>query len=182
MSPYSVSTCCASVDVREDLLFDFFDFLGQGVEHREVAVDNGVHERVEHVGRAVLQQLRLQLAAPTHFREAQLCAAPDGNGVLRADEDRDFTGLQVLARRLDHVQHDEERRTVFLDLRPLVAVLGVLDGELMQIEFLLEHRQLGRFGILQRHPDKAIGPRQILPDLAQRDVGDSLAALVAQRS
>ena len=56
--------------------------------HREIAIDDRVHQRVEHVGGPVLQQLRLLLAAATHVREAQLRVAPHRDDVLRPDENR----------------------------------------------------------------------------------------------
>ena len=51
-----------------------FDLLGKRVEHREIAIDHGVHQRVEHVGGPVLQQLRLLLAAPADVGESR-CAS-----------------------------------------------------------------------------------------------------------
>ena len=41
------------------------------VEHREVAVHDRVHQRVEHEARAVAQQLRLALAARAHARRSR---------------------------------------------------------------------------------------------------------------
>ena len=67
---------------------------------------------------------------------------------------------------LDHVQHDEERRAVLLDLRPLVAVLRVFDGELVQTELVLQRSQLGGVRILERDPDEAVRPAQVRSDLA----------------
>jgi hypothetical protein len=54
------------------------------------------------------------------------------------------------------VQHDEQRRAVLVDLRPLVALLRVFDRELVEAELLLQRRQLGGLGILQRDPDEAV--------------------------
>ena len=71
--------------------------------HREIAIDDVVHQRVEHVGGAVLQQLGLLLAAPAHVGKSELRVAPHRDDVLRPDEDRHFAGLQVDAVRLDQV-------------------------------------------------------------------------------
>ena len=62
----------------EDALLDVLGLLGEVLEHREVAIDHRVHQRVEHVGGPVPQQLRLLLAAAAHVGEAHArrCAGP----------------------------------------------------------------------------------------------------------
>ena len=59
-----------------------------------------------------------------------------------------------------------------------MPVLRVLDGELVQAEFLLERGQLGGLGILQCHPHEAPGLGQVLTDVGHRDVGELLAPFV----
>ena len=60
----------------------------QTIEHREVAIDDGIHQRVEDVGRAVPQQLGLLFAAPAHVGESLPRAAPHRDHVVAADEDQ----------------------------------------------------------------------------------------------
>ena len=86
--------------------------------------------------------------------------------------------LSSSPRDLDRVQHDEQRVAVLLDLRPLVAVARVLDRELVQVELLLHLLELGLGGVLERHPDEAAGPREVVADLAHVDVGELAAVLV----
>ena len=74
--------------------------------------------------------------------------------------------------------HDEQRRAVLVDLRPLVALLRVFDRQLVQAELFLQRRELGRLGILQRHPDEAIAPGEMRAHLGQRNVGELLSAIV----
>ena len=94
------------------------------------------------------------------------------------DEDRDLAGLQVVAGRLDQVQDDEQRRAVFVDLRPLVALLRVFNRQLVKAELLLQRRQFLGLRILERDPDEAIRPLQVRADFAERDVGQFLTAMV----
>jgi hypothetical protein len=59
-----------------------------------------------------------------------------------------------------------------------MAVADVLDRQLVEIELVLERAQL-RFGrVLQRHPDEAPGVGQVMADVAHRDVGELLSAVV----
>ena len=106
----------------EDLLLEVLELGLERLEHREVAVDDGVHQRVQHEPRSMAQQLGLALAARADVREAALGAAADREHVVRAGEDVHLADAQVLPLQLDGVQHDEERVAVLLDLRPLVAV------------------------------------------------------------
>ena len=52
--------------------------------------------------------------------------------------------LQFGSGEFDQPHHDEQRRSVFVDLRPLVALLGVFDGELVKAELFLQHGELAR--------------------------------------
>ncbi len=148
------------------------------VEHRGVAVDDGVHQRVEHVARAVAQQLRLALAARAHLREAALGVLPRREHVIAADEHVHLADLQLVARHLDGVQHGEDRIAVFLDLGTLVAVVGVLHRQRVQVELVLHLGQLGGVGVPQRHPDEAVRAADVGLDLALGDLGELLAVLV----
>ena len=109
----------------------------------------------------MLQQLRLLLAAAAHFGKTQLRVAAGGDHVLRADKHRHFAGLQLLAVLFDEVHHDEERRAVLVDLRPLVALLRVFNRELVKAELFLQRRQLRRFGVFQGDPDETVGTSEI---------------------
>ena len=79
---------------------------------------------------------------------------------------------------LHQVHHGKQRITVFLDLGPLVAVLGVFHREWMQVEFMLHLGQLSGLGVLQRDPDKAVGARDVVADFGDGDVGQLGAVLV----
>ena len=67
---------------------------------------------------------------------------------------------------------------VLVDLRPLVALPRVLDGQLVQAELFLKRRELRRFGILQRHPDETLFPGEMGAHVGQGNVGEFLSAVV----
>ncbi len=74
----------------------------------------------------------------------------------------------VVGRGLERVQHDEQRIVVFLDLRPLVALVRVLDRERMEAELLGHLVDLVLRRLEQRDPDEAVGPRHVLADVGHR--------------
>src|SRR5688500_18874794 len=55
---------------REDPFFKQLNLLGQRIDHREVAVDNGVHERIQHVRGTMPQELRLFFRTAAYIDEA----------------------------------------------------------------------------------------------------------------
>ena len=79
---------------------------------------------------------------------------------------------------LDGVQHREQRIAVFLDLGPLMAVTRIVDGELVQPEFLGHLVQFGRLRFEQRDPHEAIRPAHVFADVLNRYVGELAAVLV----
>jgi hypothetical protein len=59
-----------------------------------------------------------------------------------------------------------------------VAVAGVLDRQLVQIELLLHRGKLFRRRVAQRQPDETVGLSKVIADLAKLDVGQLSAVLV----
>ena len=90
---------------------------------------------------------------------------PHRQHVVPADEHVHLADLQLLARHLDGVQHGEQRVAVLLDLGPLVAVVRVLDRQLVQVELVLHLGELGGVGVAQRHPDEAVRAADVGLDL-----------------
>jgi len=83
---------------------------------------------------------------------------------LRPTKNIHLADVDPLFCRLQRMQHGKQGVPVFLDLRPLVTVVGVFDGQRMQIEFIAHLVQLRRRGIAQGHPDKTIRLPQIIAD------------------
>jgi hypothetical protein len=163
----------------EDRLLDRLQFGLERIEHREVAVDHGVHQRVQHEARALAQVPGLALAAFAHSEEAVGAEVAQRQHEVRADEDRDLAEFERRPTQLGQPHHDEQGRAVLLDLRPLVAVARALDRQLVQAELVLHLPQFVVAGIVQRDPDEAAGPLQPLVDGLDRDVGELAPVLVS---
>ena len=78
---------------------------------------------------------------------------------------------EVIVLELEGLQDREQRIAVFLDLGPLMPVARVVDGKLVQAEFLLHHLQLGGLRVLECDPDEAIGPLDVLADILDGNIG-----------
>ena len=147
------------------------------IEHREVAVDDVIDQRVEDEPGAVAQQLGLALGPRAHGGKAQLRAMADGEHVVRADEHADLADAQVVRPvfeldELDRMEHGEQRVAVLLDLRALVSFARILDRQFVQAEFVRDLVELGLSGLEQRDPDEAVGAMHIFADVGDRNVGD----------
>jgi len=153
------------------------------VEHREVAVDDVVDQRIQHKPGAATQELGLALGARADRRESDLGAMADGEDVIDADEDVDFADPDVVGAvvELDQfggVQHRKQRIAVFLDLRPLMSLARILDRELVQAELLRHLVQLGFRWLEQSHPYETAGAMEVFADVGDRDVGQLSTLLV----
>ncbi len=162
----------------EELLLARLELGFHRVEHWKVAVDHGVHQRIEHVPGPVAQQLRLALGARPHAEESMLGVLAHRKHVVAADEDVDLADLQLVAGHLHRVHHHEEQVAVLLDLRPLMPLARVLHGERMQVELLLHLGELLDGRVAQRHPHEAARALQVVADVALVDVRELAAFLV----
>jgi hypothetical protein len=162
----------------ENVLFDILDRGLDAVEDRKVAIDHGIHQRVQHIPGTMAQKLGLLLATGAHVGEAALGARANREHVLVPGENRHFTDVELAVAALDQMQHDEEGAVIFFDFWALMTMLGVFDGELVQTKFLLHYRQLVRFGIFDSNPDETVGTGDVRADLADGDVGELPAVLV----
>src|SRR5436190_17468124 len=103
----------------------------------------------------MLEQFGFALAPRTHLTKSLFSFTAYRKDVIWTGEDVDFTDPQFTVDNLDHLQYDENRVIVLLDLRTLVALPRVLDRELVQAEFMLHGGQLSRARILECNPDEA---------------------------
>ena len=169
-----------AAEVRlEDLVLDRLQAGLERVDDREVAVDDGVEQGVEDERRPVPEEVRLALGTAAHTEEVGLRAVAYREHDVRADEDVDLADQQLAVGADFHrMQDGEQFVVVLLDLRPLVAVPCVLDGEIVQAELRLHLGELVLRGVLQRHPDEAAGPGDELADVVDRAIGELAAVLV----
>jgi hypothetical protein len=65
-------------------------------------------------------------------------------------------------------EDDEGVAGVLLDLRPLVLVADVLEGQLVELEGVLEQRKVGVVGVLDVEPESLFALTQAFDDLIGR--------------
>jgi hypothetical protein len=103
----------------------------------------------------------------------------DGNQEARADEHMGFAEAHVVVDVLRGMHGDEEGAAEGLDLGPLVRVLGVFDGELVQAEFLLQLKEQDILWFVQSDPDEAaVIDRQHVTDCIQADVAPHASGVI----
>ncbi|MFK4506258.1 hypothetical protein ABIF81_001436 [Bradyrhizobium daqingense] len=70
---------------------------------------------------------------------------------------------------------DEQGLAILLDLGTLMGVVGVLDGEIVQVELLLHRAKQRHVGLVQADPDHMTGLGPPTRCLADGDIGDAPA-------
>jgi len=166
----------------EDALFHPLELLLQRGEHREVTIDDRVHQGIEHEAGALPQQRRLALATLTHAEKGHIRMLSYREHEVGPDEDGDLPELQILLTViLEQMHHHEEGIAVLLHLRALVAMTRVLHGQRMQAELLLHDVELLGGRVLQGHPQQASLIGAIVRDVPDRDVG-LLAAIAVHHA
>lgn len=125
----------------------------------DVAVDHGVEDRVEDGLGTEFQQLRGVLHAAAHRRQVRRRTMPDGDHEVGAHEDVQFAEVDLLGRVqiAGRAQDDEECVAVALQLRSLVCLHRVLDGERMQVELGGQGEEFGLRGAGEADPCHAGG-------------------------
>ena len=91
-----------------------------------------------------------------------MIAVADGDHEVGPDEDHDLAGLDDLAGQrhrlvldvVDRLEHQEQRVVVALELRSLVGVHRVLDGQRVQAENLCHRLHLVLVGLMKTDPDE----------------------------
>ena len=95
--------------------------------------------------------------------------------VAAADEQMGFAERDAALDPLRGARHDEQRVAILLDLRMLVRLAGILDGEIVQAELRLHARQQFGAGLEQADPDHVTRPPRPLAGLIDRDLLDPAA-------
>ena len=148
----------------------------------EVGVDDVVGDGVQHDRRALGEVLGVGLELVPDAAQPGVLAVADGDDEVAAQEDHELARLDDLVgrrrRRVRDVAHRLEHREQHvvpaarrpaeaLDLRALVRVHRVLDGQRVQPEDLGDVGDLLGVGLVQADPDEAL--------LAAADLRDRLA-------
>ena len=137
---------------------DLVDVVIESGDDRCVPVDDLVQDRPQRRYAARGQQLRPLLQPLPGAAQLAGRALPHGDHEGRREEDADLAELDLLGGIVvtRGAQDDQLHALVVgLDLRPLVDVLGVLDGQLVQAEGVADLGQLTVPGLEQAQPDEA---------------------------
>ena len=124
------------VRAAEHLVLDLVDVAVQAAHDDGVVVDDLVGDRVQHRSGTPLHALRIGLERPANVGQRGCRTVADGDHEVGADEHHQLADLDDLVT-VDvpgRLEHDEQAVAVPLELRALVGVDGVLDGERVQVE------------------------------------------------
>jgi hypothetical protein len=86
--------------------------------------------------------------------------------------------LDALVDHLGGAGDDEQAVAVALDLGPLVRLRRIVDGELVEIELLLDDSKLGVGRLEQPDPDEMALASRPFAALVDADVGDLAAVMI----
>ena len=141
---------------------------------------------VEHRRRAAAEQRRsrrVELLA--HPADHVVVAVPDGHHERLAEEHRDLVDVDdlVVVDVADRLDHDEQHVAVALQLRPLVRLDRVLDGQRRQLELGRDGGDRSSRRLDQAEPDEAVRTvRAALPGLRHREPAAAALAAVVHRA
>jgi hypothetical protein len=82
----------------------------------------------------------------------------DGNKISFPDEQMGLAKCDAVANELSGARHDEQPVAILFDLRSLVGVIRVLDGEIVQLELPLHNGQESDIGFVQSNPHHMARP------------------------
>ena len=168
----------AIVDRAEQRFLELVDALLQLVDRREVVVDDEVHQRIEDEILALAQHVRRVFAARPDRGIGPRRAVADRDDIAAPDEHAGLAHREILADALERLHRDEQRLAVDLELRALVRLVGVLDGELMQVELALQFAQQLLARLVEADPDDPPGLDLHVLRVVDVQVPDLEAALV----
>ena len=120
--------------LHQHAVLDRLDLLLDRLEHRHVVVDDEVEDGVEDEVLALGQRGRAALPMLAHGGVGGRGAVPDADDVALAEEEMGLAEGDAAVDQLRGARDDEQRVAILLELGALVGVLGVLDGEVVQVE------------------------------------------------
>ena len=103
---------------------------------------------------------------------------PHRNHVVRADEQVGLPHHHLFPDQLRGIEHHEDRIAVGFQLGPLVGVQGVLHGQVVQPERLLDLAQQRQVRFVQAQPDEGAGVGQNAGDGVEFDRTQLLAVAI----
>jgi hypothetical protein len=158
----------------ENLLLDLLHLLLDGADDGQVLVDDEVHQGIEDICRPLGQHVRRRFASRPQPDVRHQRSVADSDDVVGAEEHVRLAEVEVLpVGHLRRTQHDEERVFVLLDFRPLMRLVGVFDGQVVQAELLLDAAEQCLVRLVEAEPDEAIVLLQHVLDAFDRHFLDA---------
>ncbi len=164
--------------VQEGLVLELVDAVVEVGEDREEAVDERVDDPVEQLAGIVDRFLALHVALP-HLGERRRFVAVDGDEELLGVEAVHLDEAVVV--RDGSVDDDEDEVVVFVELRALRELLGVLDGERVELEDVAQDRVVGLVRLVDIDPEEGVAGEELL-DVLAAEVHLFAAAVVDDRA
>jgi hypothetical protein len=96
----------------------------------------------------------------------------DRNKISFADEKMRLSECDVVANQLGGARHDEQRVAILFDLRPLVGVVRVFNGEIVQLELPLHTGQKRHVRFVQPDPHHMARPAAPTRGFIDGDIAD----------
>ncbi len=170
------------VALVEEQLFQLLDPLVQLLDGGEVPVHQVVEQAVQQEAHALLGQVGAGVPALDHRVHGEVLVVADGDQRVGGDEDRELAGLQRAAVRVhrDGVGAHEQVVAVAVELGALALVPGVLDGQLVQAELLVDHGEVGRGGGAEVEPDGEVRFADIAGYVLDREVLQGQVAVAVE--
>ena len=162
----------------ENPLLDLFQRHFQLVDDRKIAIDHRIHQGVEDETCPLLEQTGLPLATFAYGLKIPCAVTADRKHVVMPGKYVEFANVEFPVLEIQQPQYGKQRVAVFLDFRPLPAVPGILDSQLVQIERRPHALQFLRRRIAQRDPDETVRPLEVSTDVLDGDIRQALAILI----
>jgi hypothetical protein len=155
----------------------------EAVDDRPVVVDDAVDDRMQCGSLAQAQEVGTLLQLQAHVVQLGLSVANRDEEAV-ADEEEDLAEVDrlVLCAPAGRLEHEEERIAVDLELRPLMRLDRVLDGELVQVELAPDRVELVLRGLEQAEPGEGpVAPAGLI-SILERQLSGSAATLFIDRA
>ena len=160
--------------MRTGSLFQIFGAVRDVVEHREIAIDQRIEQRVEEEpsarglpSSATLARQRSAVSAITGRP-----AVVERHHVVLAEENIDLMALAAVSFRGQSVEDDELVAVVLVDFRALPAPSHIFQGQRVKPELLPDVRDLLRSRVDHVDPDSGVLPRDDFLEVFEASFGD----------
>jgi len=144
---------------RKNFRFHVVDVFSHGIDHSEVLVDGGVHDRVQDSQRSVLTQGLATSQSIPHRAQITVWAVSHGHGVVRPREHGHLTGIYIgSVIVVPECLHDSKDGSSFgdVDLGSLPGVGRVVYLQPFKLEYLSNGLEFGVRRIDEANPYEAV--------------------------